>query len=60
MNPSLLVEVLSPSTADYDRGGKLVHYRTIESFTEYLLVSIQDRAIEHHGSKGQVACDGAP
>lgn len=48
VNATLLVEVLSPSTADYDRGGKLVHYRTIDSFTDYLLVSIDDRSVEHH------------
>jgi Uma2 family endonuclease len=48
VNPTLLVEVLSPSTADYDRGGKLVHYRTLESFSDYLLVSIEDRSVEHH------------
>ncbi|MBX3249597.1 MAG: Uma2 family endonuclease [Myxococcales bacterium] len=48
LNPTLIVEVLSPSTADYDRGGKLVHYRSLESFTDYLLVSIDDRSVEHH------------
>lgn len=48
VNPTALVEVLSPSTADYDRGSKLVHYRTNDSFTDYLLVSIEDRTIEHH------------
>lgn len=39
LNPVLIVEVLSPSTADYDRGAKFEQYRTIESFKEYLLVS---------------------
>ncbi|MBX3273013.1 MAG: Uma2 family endonuclease [Sandaracinaceae bacterium] len=48
LNPSLIVEVLSPSTADYDRGGKLVHYRTLESLSDYLLVSVEERVIEHH------------
>ncbi len=38
LNPVLIVEVLSPSTADYDRGAKFDHYRTIESLREYLLV----------------------
>lgn len=47
-NPTLIVEILSPSTADYDRGGKLVHYRSLETFTDYLLVSIDDRSVEHH------------
>jgi Uma2 family endonuclease len=47
-NPSVLAEVLSPSTEDYDRGGKLSHYRSLESLREYLLVSIETRTIEHH------------
>jgi len=38
LNPTLLVEVLSPSTADYDRGRKFEHYRTIGSLQEFLLV----------------------
>jgi len=37
-NPILIVEVLSPSTADYDKGAKFEHYRTIESLQEYILV----------------------
>ncbi len=39
LNPTVLVEVLSKSTADYDRGGKFEHYRTLLSFQEYLLVA---------------------
>jgi Uma2 family endonuclease len=39
LNPSVLVEVLSPSTEAYDRGRKFELYRTIESLSEYLLVS---------------------
>ncbi len=42
LNPVLIVEVLSESTADYDKGAKFEQYRTIDSFKEYLLVS-QDR-----------------
>lgn len=42
LNPTLIVEVLSPSTEDYDRGGKFEHYRTLPSLQEYLLVA-QDR-----------------
>jgi Uma2 family endonuclease len=38
-NPTLLIEVLSPSTESYDRGKKFDHYRTIESLQQYLLVS---------------------
>lgn len=38
LNPSLIIEVLSPSTAEYDRGPKFDHYKTIESLKEYVLV----------------------
>lgn len=37
-NPTLIVEVMSPSTADYDRGEKFVNYRSLAMFKEYLLV----------------------
>ena len=42
-NPILVVEVLSGSTEAYDRGEKFLHYQTIPSLTDYLLVS-QDEA----------------
>jgi Uma2 family endonuclease len=48
LNPAMIIEVLSESTKDYDRGGKFEQYRTIESFVEYLLIA-QDRPhVEHH------------
>ena len=47
LNPTLIVEVLSESTKDYDRGGKFEHYRTLDSFSEYVLIA-QDRChVEH-------------
>lgn len=39
LNPTLIIEVLSESTKDYDRGGKFEHYRSLESFKEYVLVA---------------------
>lgn len=39
LNPNLLVEVLSPATEAYDHGRKFELYRSIESLSEYLLVS---------------------
>jgi Uma2 family endonuclease len=42
LNPTLIVEILSPSTEAYDRGDKFAHYRTIPSLREFILVS-QDR-----------------
>lgn len=37
-NPALIVEVLSNSTAGYDRGEKFRKYQTLPSFQEYILV----------------------
>ena len=48
LNPVLIVEVLSPSTADYDKGAKFEQYRTIESFKEYLLVSQDAKQITRY------------
>jgi Uma2 family endonuclease len=45
-NPTLLVEVLSPSTEAYDRGQKFLHYRQIPSLQEYLLVSQSEPLLE--------------
>jgi len=42
LNPTFLVEVLSPSTESYDRGKKAAHYRKIETLKEYVLIA-QDR-----------------
>jgi Uma2 family endonuclease len=39
MNPQLIVEVLSDSTEKFDRGDKFYYYKSIASFTEYLLIS---------------------
>jgi Uma2 family endonuclease len=47
LNPAVLVEVLSPSTERFDRGRKLVRYRTIPSLREVLLVSQDRPRIEH-------------
>ena len=44
LNPVLIVEVLSPTTANYDKGVKFDFYRAIESFQLYLLV---DQTIPH-------------
>lgn len=41
-NPSLIVEILSPSTRAFDLGDKFTYYKSIESFTEYLLID-QDK-----------------
>jgi Uma2 family endonuclease len=37
-NPSIIIEILSPSTANYDRGAKFDLYRDISTLNEYLLI----------------------
>jgi Uma2 family endonuclease len=46
INPVVLVEVLSPSTATYDRGEKLDHYQRIPTLREVVLVAHDERMIE--------------
>ncbi|MEK6259865.1 MAG: Uma2 family endonuclease [Planctomycetota bacterium] len=46
LNPTLIVEVLSPSTEAYDRGAKFGHYRRIPSLREYVLVSQEEPRVE--------------
>ena len=46
VNPRVIVEVLSPSTEDYDRGEKLGHYKQIPSVTEIVLVAHDRREVE--------------
>lgn len=45
-NPTLLVEVLSASTEDYDRGEKFAHYKHIPALHQYVLVSQDERRVE--------------
>jgi Uma2 family endonuclease len=52
LNPTVLVEVLSSSTADYDRGGKATHYRSLPSLEEYVLISQDQALIEHYARQG--------
>ena len=47
-NPVLLVEVLSPSTANYDRTTKFELYRELETFRDYILISQNKVAIDHY------------
>jgi Uma2 family endonuclease len=53
LNPTLIVEVLSPSTADYDRESKFRMYRSIKSFSEYLLVEQDEPFVERYSKQAQ-------
>jgi len=48
MNPLVIIEVLSKSTRDYDRGEKFLAYRTIPSFQEYVLIDQYTCHVEHY------------
>lgn len=45
-NPTVIVEVLSPSTEEEDRGNKWMHYQRIPSLQEYVLVNQMAQRIE--------------
>ena len=45
-HPKLIVEVLSDSTAAYNRGSKFAAYRKLESLREYVIVDIDARRME--------------
>ena len=47
-NPTLIVEVLSPSTADYDLGSKFARYRRLASLQDYLVVAQDSTHLIHH------------
>jgi Uma2 family endonuclease len=46
LNPTLIVEVLSPTTEAYDRGAKFKRYMHAESLQEYVLVSQEEPRVE--------------
>jgi len=52
LNPTVLIEVFSPSTEAYDRGEKFAHYRRLPPLQEYVLIG-QDRVrVEHFARQG--------
>jgi Uma2 family endonuclease len=50
-NPTVLIEVLSESTQDYDRGGKFKLYRDIPSLKEYILISSLEILVEKYNKQ---------
>jgi Uma2 family endonuclease len=46
LNPSVIIEVLSPSTENYDRGNKLFVYQKIQSLKEYILIDSAKAVIQ--------------
>jgi Uma2 family endonuclease len=52
IDATVIVEVLSPSTRNYDRGEKFRYYRSLPSFSEYLLLAQDAIRAEHHVRQG--------
>ncbi|MEM7532683.1 MAG: Uma2 family endonuclease [Chloroflexota bacterium] len=48
LDPTIVIEVMSSSTATYDRGEKFQHYRTTSSLTEYILIAQDTCSVEHY------------
>jgi Uma2 family endonuclease len=53
LNPTLIVEVLSPKTEAYDRGDKFAHYRRLASLQEYVLIAQDRHRIERFVRQGE-------
>jgi Uma2 family endonuclease len=45
-NPTLIIEVLSRSTEEYDAGDKFEHYKSLATLRQYVLVSHRERSVE--------------
>jgi Uma2 family endonuclease len=52
LNPTVLVEVTSDTTEDFDRGKKFLHYQSIPELRDYLIVSHRARRIDHFRREG--------
>lgn len=52
LNPSVIVEVLSGTTEQYDRAEKFAHYRKIDSLREYILVAQNQVRVERNVRHG--------
>ena len=48
LNPTVLIDVLSPSTESDDRGAKFGHYRSLDSLCEYVLITQEKPLIERY------------
>ena len=48
VNPTVIFEILSRSTEGYDRGEKFANYRTLESLSDYILISQYRPLVEHY------------
>jgi Uma2 family endonuclease len=52
VNPNLIIEVLSHTTENYDRGEKFEAYRAVESLSEYVLIDSRRVSVERYVRQG--------
>jgi len=52
-DPVIVVEVLSPSTASHDRGGKFADYFSVPGICHYLIVDAVRQRVTHHARDGE-------
>ncbi len=52
LNPTMIAEVLSPSTESYKRGDKFAYYRQLESLREYVLIGQEQVLVERYSCQG--------
>jgi Uma2 family endonuclease len=48
LNPTIVVEVTSDSTEDFDRGKKFLSYQSIPELRDYVIVSHRERRLDHY------------
>jgi Uma2 family endonuclease len=53
LNPTIIIEILSITTQDYDRGTKFMLYRSIPSLKHYVLISSMEHSIEIYTRDGE-------
>jgi Uma2 family endonuclease len=53
-NPTVIIEVLSPTTEKRDRGAKFKSYKALSSLQEYVLIGSEYRTIEVHRREGDL------
>lgn len=56
LNPTAIIEILSPSTARYDQGLKFRRYQLISSLRDYILIAQDEPRVEHYtiGQDGEL------
>jgi Uma2 family endonuclease len=52
LNPTMIAEVLSPTTEAYDRGDRFVKYRQLSSLREYVLIAQDKVLVERYTRQG--------